>query len=144
MCRCVTAPLVFNDLFKFSSGFRLICNKMYFWIYDLSLLPRSAHLFLINTVVYCSVCFTLNRVTLSFWSGGRNYVDCNIAFRTQAAMLLFLSNFPNGIPLCVFQRSWPLGTLHRCVRCKLHCDIKKRNILLFFKDITIANCYTVH
>lgn len=35
---------------------------------------------------------------------------------------------------CVFfQGCTPHGTLHRCVRCKLHCDIKKRNILLFFK-----------
>lgn len=45
---------------------------------------------------------------------------------------------------CVFfQGCTPHGTLHRCVRCKLHCDIKKGTYCSFL-TIILAYCYSVN
>lgn len=72
----LTAPRVSNDLLEFSANFRLICNKNVSLDIQ-SITAASVHSPLLpHQYARLLLClFSFNRVTLSLWSGDRDYVN---------------------------------------------------------------------
>lgn len=70
-------------------------------------------------------------------------IDFHFRHRLSHCLFLFMclklkKTVRMGFHCVLFSGCIPHGTLHRCVRCKLHCDIKKKEHIALFSKILLT------